>query len=104
MRKKIIAGNWKMNAVKEEAIALLNGIVEQYNTYNLSPNKSVIIATPFPYIDYCATQFSNFQFLHAAAQNCSEYEQGAYTGEVSAKIIASLGVQYVIIGHSERRQ
>jgi triosephosphate isomerase len=104
MRKKIIAGNWKMNATKDEAVALLNGITEKYNEFNLSENKEVIVASPFPYIHYCSSSFAKFPYMYAAAQNCSEHEQGAYTGEVSAKIIASLDVKYVIIGHSERRQ
>lgn len=103
-RKKIIAGNWKMNATKLEAVALINGITEKYNEFNLSENKLVVIASPFPYIHYCSSTFQKFPFMLAAAQNCSEHEQGAYTGEVSAKIIASLEVKYVIIGHSERRQ
>ena len=103
-RKKIIAGNWKMNATKTEAVALVNGILEKYNEFNLSENKLVVIAVPFPYLDYCSSAFNKFPFVFSAAQNCSEHEQGAYTGEVSAKIIASLAVQYVIIGHSERRQ
>jgi len=104
MRKKIIAGNWKMNATKVEAVALLNGITEKYNEFNLSENKLVVVASPFPYIHYCSSSFTKFPYMYAAAQNCSEHEQGAYTGEVSAKIIASLDVKYVIIGHSERRQ
>jgi triosephosphate isomerase len=103
-RKKIIAGNWKMNATRKEAVELINGILAQTNEYQLSTNKQVIIATPFPYIHYCATQVQPNNYIHAAAQNCSEHEQGAYTGEVSAKIIASLEVPYVILGHSERRQ
>ena len=93
-----------MNAVKDEAVALLNGITDHYSQFNLSENKLVVVASPFPYIHYCSTSFAKFPFMHAAAQNCSEHEQGAYTGEVSAKIIASLAVTYVIIGHSERRQ
>ena len=97
MRRKIIAGNWKMNAVKGEAVALINGLLDNYDSYKLTAEKEVVIAAPFPYIHYCS-------HLDAAAQNCSEHAQGAYTGEVSAKIIASLDVQYVIIGHSERRQ
>lgn len=104
MRKKIIAGNWKMNATKEEAVVLVNGIIANYSDYNLSENKVAVVASPFPYIHYCASMFSKFPNLVAAAQNCSEYEKGAYTGEVSAEIIASLYVEYVIIGHSERRQ
>jgi triosephosphate isomerase (TIM) len=104
MRKKIIAGNWKMNADKQEAVALVNGIISRYDEFNLSENKLALIAPPFPYIHYCSSMFAEYPFLLASAQNCSEYEQGAYTGEVSAKIIASLDVKYVIIGHSERRQ
>jgi triosephosphate isomerase len=103
-RKKIIAGNWKMNAVKTEAVELLNGIIEKYSEFNLSENKLVVIASPFPYIHYCSSTFVKYPFMFAAAQNCSEYEKGAYTGEVSAEIIASLDVNYVIVGHSERRQ
>lgn len=104
MRKKIVAGNWKMNATKQEAEALLNEIVSQCATYQLSEHKIVIIATPFPYLEKADTLFSEYRFMFAAAQNCSEYEQGAYTGEVSAKMIASLNIAYVIIGHSERRE
>ena len=104
MRKKIIAGNWKMNADKDEAVALVNGILAQYDDYNLSDTKIVVVAAPFPYIHYCSSMFAKFPYMFAAAQNCSEHEHGAYTGEVSAKIIASLEVKYVIIGHSERRQ
>lgn len=104
MRKKIIAGNWKMNAVKSEAVALINGLLDNYDSYELTAEKEVVIAAPFPYIHYCSSMFTQYPHLYAAAQNCSEYAQGAYTGEVSARIIASLDVKYVIIGHSERRQ
>lgn len=94
-----------MNATKDETVALVNGILEQYDDYKLSENKVVVVSPPFPYIHYCSgVAFQKYPFMFAAAQNCSEHEQGAYTGEVSAKIIASLDVRYVIIGHSERRQ
>lgn len=104
MRKKIIAGNWKMNITKIAAQTLLNEIAMQYNSYDLTAQKIVAVATPFPYIQNAVSIFSEYPFMFAAAQNCSEYEQGAYTGEVSAKIIASLEAPFVIIGHSERRQ
>ncbi|MDB5227674.1 MAG: triose-phosphate isomerase [Bacteroidota bacterium] len=104
MRKKIITGNWKMNADKNEAVSLVNGLLEKYGELNLSENKIVVIAPPFPYIHYISSVFIKHPYFFAGAQNCSEYEKGAYTGEVSAKIIASLDVKYVIIGHSERRQ
>ena len=104
MRKKIIAGNWKMNADKNEAVSLVNGLSEKYPELNLSEDKIVVIAPPFPYIHYISSMFAKHPYVFAGAQNCSEYEKGAYTGEVSSKIIASLDVKYVIIGHSERRQ
>ncbi|HQG38729.1 MAG TPA: triose-phosphate isomerase, partial [Chitinophagales bacterium] len=104
MRKKIIAGNWKMNTTKDEAIALLNSLTENIQENILSENKIVVVATPFPYLHFAASAFTSKKYFYTAAQNCSEYEQGAYTGEVSAKMLASLEVQYVIIGHSERRQ
>jgi triosephosphate isomerase (TIM) len=103
MRKKIIAGNWKMNADKSEAVALINGILDQYEEFNLSARKEVVIAPPFPYVHYCSSMFVSYPHLFAAAQNCSEHENGAYTGEVSALMLASLDVKYIIIGHSERR-
>jgi len=104
MRKKIIAGNWKMNTTKEEAIALLNSLSAHIVQENLSENKIVVVATPFPYLHFATAAFTHQKYYYTAAQNCSEYEQGAYTGEVSAKMLASLNVQFVIIGHSERRQ
>lgn len=104
MRKKIIAGNWKMNMLKQEAENLIQGILNAYNLYQLSDKKEVIIAPPFPYLINCVNQLENIENIFVAAQNCSEHEQGAYTGEVSAKIIASTNTTHVIIGHSERRQ
>ncbi len=93
-----------MNATKDEAVTIVNGLIANYSDFGLSENKIVVVASPFPYIHYCASMFAKFPNLVAAAQNCSEFEKGAYTGEVSAEIITSLYVEYVIIGHSERRQ
>ena len=93
-----------MNATKDEAVTIVNGLIANYSDFGLSENKIVVVASPFPYIHYCASMFAKFPNLVAAAQNSSEFEKGAYTGEVSAEIIASLYVEYVIIGHSERRQ
>ncbi len=92
-----------MNLVKEEASALLDELLAAYPEYNLSEEKQVVIAASFPFIHYCSSRFSEYPFFRNAAQNCSEHEEGAYTGEVSAKMLASLGTKYVIIGHSERR-
>ena len=86
-----------MNATKDEAVTIVNGLIANYSDYGLSENKIVVVASPFPYIHYCASMFAKFPNLVAAAQNCSEFEKGAYTGEVSAEIIASLYVEYVII-------
>ena len=104
MRKKIIAGNWKMNTNKSEAFALLENILQAYEDFDLSDKKIVVIAPPFPFLHMTQIKCDNYPFVYTAAQNCSEYEQGAYTGEVGVSMLASLGVPVVIIGHSERRE
>lgn len=103
MRKKIIAGNWKMNTTYEEAIALVNDIAIQENQLHLSENKIVVIAPPFPYLAHCSTLLKDKAHFYIAAQNCSEHSKGAYTGEVSAAMLASIQANYIIVGHSERR-
>lgn len=102
MRKQIAAANWKMNCTLEEAKLLL----EQMSDQGAGPaeNQEVIVAVPFPYLLLAKEFFEKKSGYHIAAQNCSSKESGAYTGEVSAAMIASCGVQYVIIGHSERRE
>lgn len=102
MRKKIVAGNWKMNKTLEEAKALtaeLMGMVAD----EVKSNTEVIICTPFPYLISLKQQLGNSK-IKIGAQNCSEHDSGAYTGEVSAAMIKSIDVPYVIVGHSERRQ
>jgi triosephosphate isomerase len=102
MRKKIVAGNWKMNKTLEEAKILtaeLMGMVAD----EVKSNTEVIICTPFPYLISVKNQLGNSN-IKVGAQNCSEHDSGAYTGEVSAAIIKSIDVPYVIVGHSERRQ
>ncbi len=100
MRKKIVAGNWKMNMNLQEGIALakkLNGMLAAER-----PNCDVIICTPFIHLASVA-QFLNQDLIGLGAENCADKEKGAYTGEVSAEMVKSTGAQYVIIGHSERR-
>ncbi len=104
MRKKIIAGNWKMNTTYEEAIALVKDIAIQENQLHLSENKIVVIAPPFPYLTECIKILNDKAHFFVAAQNCSTQDKGAYTGEVAATMLASIHTKYVIVGHSERRE
>ena len=99
MKKKIIAGNWKMNHTFSEATLLLDQLSR---ISYLNKKCEVIIAPPYPYLEL-AKKITQSNGIKIAAQDCSENQQGAYTGEVSAKIIKSMGAEYVIIGHSERR-
>jgi triosephosphate isomerase len=98
MRKNIVAGNWKMNKTLPQAIELINEIK------NNKPNNSaeVILATPFPYLAK-ATELVAGSGIKIAAQNMHQAEGGAFTGEVSAAMLTSIGVNTVILGHSERR-
>lgn len=102
MRKKIAAANWKMNLTYEQAIALLDELTAQ--PYELGAESEVIIAVPFPYLEMASSRVSEIPKFSIAAQNCSEHKSGAYTGEVSTQMIASMGVGYCVVGHSERRQ
>ncbi|MBX2964816.1 MAG: triose-phosphate isomerase [Cyclobacteriaceae bacterium] len=103
MRSKIVAGNWKMNKTLEEATALTSEILKMV-TDEVSSDAKVILCTPFPYLLPVKKQLDNQTRIATGAQNCSEHEAGAYTGEVSAPMLASMGIPYVILGHSERRQ
>src|SRR6188768_4208252 len=103
MRQKIAAGNWKMNKTFEEATALaseLKGMV----TDEVKGDAIVILCTPSPYLVTIKNLLGNDPRLKVGAQNCSEHESGAYTGEISAPMLKSIGIPYVILGHSERRQ
>lgn len=99
MRKKIVAGNWKMNKNLQEGISLAEEINKRVKA--LAPkNVSVIIGTPFIHLSE-ANKVADV--ITIAAQNCATEVSGAYTGEVSAAMVASTGCKYVILGHSERR-
>lgn len=102
MRTQIVAGNWKMNKTFEEADDLINDIVNFVKNHN-QKNTAVIICPPSVYLEL-ATDFANETNLHVGAQNLSNYESGAYTGEISAPMLESMEVDYCIIGHSERRK
>lgn len=103
MRKKIVAGNWKMNMTFEEGQTLTSEILNMFKDENIS-NVIAILNPPFPHIFPVKKMIADTKGVYLGAQNCSDKESGAFTGEVSAKILASFGVQYVIIGHSERRE
>ena len=100
MRKKIVAGNWKMNMNLQDGIALAKELNDTLTTDK--PNCGVVICTPFIHLASIA-QFLNQDVIGLGAENCADKESGAYTGEVSAEMVKSTGAQYVILGHSERR-
>jgi triosephosphate isomerase len=102
MRKKIIAGNWKMNLTFDEGQKLTSEIVNMYKDEKVK-DVIAVLNPPFPHLFPVKKLIGDTAGIAVGAQNCSEKESGAYTGEVSAKILASFGVSYVIIGHSERR-
>lgn len=103
MRKKIIAGNWKMNMTYEEGQKLTSEIVQMAKDENLD-GVTLVLNPPFPHLYVVKKLIGETSNIFVGAQNCSDKESGAYTGEVSAPILASFGVDYVIIGHSERRE
>ena len=99
MRKKVIAGNWKMNMLPNEAIAMITELAPMVK----DTENQVILCVPYTDLFYAllTAQGTNIKI---GAQNMHFEEKGAYTGEVSGKMLKSIGVEYVIIGHSERRQ
>lgn len=101
-RQQIVAGNWKMNKNLIEGKQLLEDILK--TDYALEENQKVIIAPPFIQLPVAAMQLKNKKGFYLAAQNCHQKPSGAYTGEISAEMLAVTGVEYVILGHSERRQ
>jgi triosephosphate isomerase len=105
MRQKIVAGNWKMNLTKEEAQSLTSEIVGMSNDELETNQKNVklILCPPFIHISTIKSLFKNTKNVHLGAQNIASQEKGAYTGEISAAMLDSYQVEYVIIGHSERR-
>jgi triosephosphate isomerase len=99
MRKKIVAGNWKMNLNLQEGVALAKELNEALAADK--PNCGVVICTPFIHLASVA-QVINQDVIGLGAENCADKEKGAFTGEVSAEMVKSTGAQYVILGHSER--
>ena len=98
MRKNIVAGNWKMNNNLQEGLSLAKELQQVMNGKKV--NCEVVICTPFIHLASIAEKITT---IGLGAQNCADKVSGAYTGEVSAAMVASTGAQYVILGHSERR-
>lgn len=98
MRSKIVAGNWKLNGSRAFATALLNTLLP-----GLKPNVKTLIIPPLPYLDSLITAYASKGFSFGA-QDLGVHAQGAFTGDVAAEMLADIGCQYVLIGHSERRQ
>ncbi|RLD90707.1 MAG: triose-phosphate isomerase [Bacteroidetes bacterium] len=103
MRKNIVAGNWKMNATFQEAEELIADIVESLEKN--TPGCEVIVCPPAVYLELASDYANDYEnVLSIGAQNVSEYEKGAYTGEIAASMLASMSMEYCIVGHSERRK
>ena len=100
MRKNIVAGNWKMNKTLQEGIELAKELNEVLTADK--PNCGVVICTPFIHLASVVPAVDS-SIIGVGAENCADKVSGAYTGEVSAAMVASTGAQYVILGHSERR-
>jgi triosephosphate isomerase len=101
MRKQIVAGNWKMNTTFDEGETLVKGIIAKKG--EVSGDVTMVVAPPFTHLNCLAEELEKAG-IGLSAQNCADQESGAYTGEVSAKMLASVGVKYCILGHSERRE
>ena len=101
MRKKIVAGNWKMNTLVQNATELAQAI--ESSTRN-NAAAEIILFPPMPFLSGVLAQIKDRSDIHVGAQNCHEQKSGAYTGEVSAEMLKSVGATHVLVGHSERRQ
>jgi len=103
MRRKLVAGNWKMNMSFQEADDLIAGILKDIEKNEIPDKVEAVVCPPALYLEL-ATDMAAGKELFVGAQNVSEHENGAYTGEISAAMLESVEVDYCIIGHSERRQ
>lgn len=102
MRKQIAAANWKMNCTLEQAENLLNELAVA--NVNFSENQLAVFAVPAPYLLLAKQKLANTKNMFVAAQNCYTQKSGAFTGEISAEMLQSMGIQFVLVGHSERRE
>ena len=102
MRKQIAAANWKMNLTYQQAEKLIDDLLAL--PHQLNEHQQAIFAVPFPYLQMVANKLAGKTNVFVAAQNCSNKKSGAYTGETSLEILQSIGINHIVIGHSERRE
>lgn len=103
MRKKIVAGNWKMNMDYNEGVTLFHEVVDLVKT-DITGEQHAVVCSPFIHLHSLVELAVSNNNISVGAQNAHQADSGAYTGEISAKMIKSVGAEYVILGHSERRQ
>ena len=102
MRKQIAAANWKMNLTLQQGETLVEEVLKAVD--DLNENQEAVFAVPFPYLVNVKKMLAGNNHFFVAAQNCYNKISGAFTGEVSAEILKSISIDYVILGHSERRE
>lgn len=102
MRKQIAAANWKMNLTYDKAMELMDTLISL--SPSVATHQQIILGVPFPYLLPVIQKAKQLPQTAVAAQNCYTQAAGAYTGETSAAMLQSIGVEYVILGHSERRE
>ncbi len=102
MRQQIAAANWKMNLTLQQGEQLLDAIMGK--PHSLKDNQLAVFAVPFPYLAMAQSKLAGKKNVYVAAQNCYSKKSGAYTGEVSVEMLQSMGIRYVVLGHSERRE
>lgn len=103
MRTKIVAGNWKMNLNRDQSLQLITEISSEIQNHNLNGNR-VMVFPPFINVGYVLDSGNRNHQIEVGAQNLHQAESGAFTGEVSAQMLTNIGVNTVILGHSERRE
>jgi triosephosphate isomerase len=102
MRKQIAAANWKMNLTLQQAETLIDELIAI--PHDLKEDQLAIFGVPFPYLTAINTKLAGKKNVFVSAQNCYNKKNGAYTGETSVEMLKSIGIEYVILGHSERRE
>ncbi|EHQ29303.1 triose-phosphate isomerase [Mucilaginibacter paludis] len=103
MRKKIVAGNWKMNLDYTEGLTLFSEVINMIKD-EVTGSQQAVVCSPFIHLHSLVQLGKDYNKVSVGAQNAHQAEAGAYTGEISSRMIKSVGAEYVIIGHSERRQ
>lgn len=102
MRQQLAAANWKMNLTLQQGETLLNEITSA--NIELLAHQKAVFAVPFPYLSFAQSKLIGSKGFEVAAQNCYHKKSGAFTGEVSVEMLKSINVNYIVIGHSERRE